>query len=174
MVMVTLTTGGHRVPRVHHEVQHGLLEAIRVGDDRRRGRVERELEGDAVAEDLVEQLAHTEEHLVQVERLGLVDAASAERHEVVGEGGGPVGGALHRVDAGPGRVEHLEVVLEQLDLPAHHRQHVVEVVGDAAREPADRLHLLGVEQLLLEELALGDVAEHDHLQLVAPVDAAEW
>ena len=62
-------------------------------------------------------------------------------------------------------LEHLEVVLQQLDLPAHDREHVVEVVRDAAGEPADRLHLLRLEQLLLEGLAFGDVAEHDDLEL---------
>ena len=46
------------------------------------------------------------------------------------------------------------------------RQHVVEIVGNAAGEPADRLQLLGLAQLLLEESLLGHVAsdgEHDAL-----------
>ena len=39
-------------------------------------------------------------------------------------------------------------------------QHVVEVVGHAAGEPADRLELLALTKLLLEQLALGDVLGH--------------
>ncbi len=38
-------------------------------------------------------------------------------------------------------------------------QHVVEVMGDAAGEPADRLELLGLEELVLRRLAHGDVAD---------------
>ncbi len=118
----------------------------------------------------MEELLHVVETFVDVERLGLV-TLTAERHEVVGERGGAVGGALHRVDASPRRLEHLEVVLQQLDLAAHHREHVVEVVRDPAREACHRFHLLGLQQLLAEVGALGHVAQHDHLQLrggVAP------
>ena len=52
-------------------------------------------------------------------------------------------------------------------------EHVVEVVRDATGEAADRLHLLRVEQLLLERLAFGHVAEHDHLELGRGVEAAQ-
>jgi hypothetical protein len=37
-------------------------------------------------------------------------------------------------------------------------EQVVEVVGDAARQPSDRLHLLGLTELLLERAQLGHVA----------------
>ena len=38
-------------------------------------------------------------------------------------------------------------------------EQVVEIVGNAARQPADRLHLLGLDQLLLELTLLRHVAE---------------
>jgi hypothetical protein len=56
---------------------------------------------------------------------------------------------------------------QQLGVAADGGEQVVEVVGDADRQPADRLHLLHVPQLLLELLALG----HFAAQLV--VDTAE-
>ena len=71
------------------------------------------------------------------------------------------------------RLEDLEVVLQQLDLATHDREHVVEVVRDATGQAADRLHLLRVEQLLLERLPFGHVAEHDHLELGRGVEAAQ-
>ena len=44
-------------------------------------------------------------------------------------------------------------------------QRVVEVVRDAAREPADRLHLLRLPELILELAAVGDVLHRaDHLR----------
>ncbi len=52
-----------------------------------------------------------------------------------------------------------------------HRQQVVEVVSHAAGEPADALHALGQEHLLLQVLALGDVADRGHPQrAVADLD----
>ena len=167
-----LAARGHRVACVHHQVEHGLLDAVGVGDDGGGVGGEVELERDRGAEHLVEELLHVVEPLVHVERLGFV-ALTAERHEVVGERGGAVGGALHRVDARPRRLEHLEVVLQQLDLTAHDRQHVVEVVGDAARETCHRLHLLRLEELLAEVGALGDVAQHDDLQRDGDVAAPQ-
>ena len=49
---------------------------------------------------------------------------------------------------------------ERLAVADDHRQQVVEVVGDAAGEPADRLHLLRLPELLLERPPLGDVHGH--------------
>ena len=119
-------------------------------------------------EQLVEQVTHRQDEVVQVERHGMIDAATTERHQVVGQRRGAVGRALHRVDAGSRTLEHGQVVLEQLDLSAHDRQHVVEVVGDAARQAPDRLHLLRVDELLLQTLALGDVVDDDDLELGRP------
>ena len=44
----------------------------------------------------------------------------------------------------------VEPVDQELAVADDHRQQVVEVVRDAAGEPADRLHLLRLAQLLLE------------------------
>ena len=52
---------------------------------------------------------------------------------------------------------------QELGVPQDDAQRVVEVVGDAAGQTADRLHLLRLQQLRLEPLALGDVLEgHSH------------
>ncbi len=51
---------------------------------------------------------------------------------------------------------------EDLGVAGDHRQQVVEVVRDAARQAPDRLHLLGVREPPLEPLALADVVrEHE-------------
>ena len=62
---------------------------------------------------------------------------------------------VHRRPASAGAREGQRRVAE------HHGEQVVEVVGDAAGEPAHRLHLLRLPQLLLEQVALGDVARVD-------------
>ena len=51
----------------------------------------------------------------------------------------------------------------QLGVAGNRRQRVVEIVGDAAGEPADRFHLLRLPQLILEQPAVGDVLHRaDH------------
>ena len=59
-----------------------------------------------------------------------------------------------------------DVLREQLQVAADHLQQVVEVVRDAAGQLAERLHLLRAAQVLLELLALGDVAARG-VELVA-------
>ena len=50
----------------------------------------------------------------------------------------------------------------QLGVAADRSQQVVEVVRNAAREAADRFHLLRLQKLFLEDLLFGDVACVDH------------
>src|ERR1700736_4666106 len=42
-------------------------------------------------------------------------------------------------------------ILDELEVPGDHHKQVVEIVGDAARELADGLHLLALVKLLLHE-----------------------
>src|ERR1043166_8776870 len=56
------------------------------------------------------------------------------------------------------------VALEEVHPAQDDGEHVVEVVGDAAREPADRLHPLGLAEPALQRAALGHVLG-DHLEL---------
>ena len=68
---------------------------------------------------------------------------------------------------------------QQVAVAEDGEQAVVEVVGDAGREAADRLHLLRVQELALERLVLGlvalalrDVADGDHRDLLALEEVA--
>ena len=84
----------------------------------------------------------------------------------------------------PGQVAGEEGVLlvaleQQVAVAEDGEQAVVEVVGDAGREAADRLHLLRVQELALERLVLGlvalalrDVADGDHRDLLALEEVA--
>ena len=58
-----------------------------------------------------------------------------------------------------------QALAHQFETAEHRHEQIVEVVGDAAGQLSDRIHLLGLEQclaglfeLLLRFLALGDVA----------------
>ena len=50
----------------------------------------------------------------------------------------------------PARIAGCEVAEQQLAVSENHRQQIVEVVRDAAGQPADRFHLLRLLILLLE------------------------
>ena len=61
----------------------------------------------------------------------------------------------------------LQRARQRVEIADHDRQHVVEVVRDAAGELADGFHLLRLEQLLLDAPAVGDVeaAAEDFLRV---------
>ena len=63
-------------------------------------------------------------------------------------------------DVGPAHVVVRQVRQQKLGLRPNDGQHVVEVVSDAAGQPADRFHLVGLAELILQLLALGDVGRH--------------
>ena len=68
-----------------------------------------------------------------------------------------------------------EAIEDQIAVAVDHREQVVEVVRDAAGQPADRFHLLRLTELLLQPLQFRDVAGHanqpDHLSLVVAIHA---
>jgi hypothetical protein len=80
--------------------------------------------------------------------------------------------ALGGIPRGLGELSHAVfvrcTVFDKLEIPGNHHEQIIEVVGDAARELADGLHLLTLMQLLLDQatgfhglLMPGDVSEQD-------------
>ena len=67
-----------------------------------------------------------------------------------------------------------QLVGEQRGVAEYAGQQVVEVVRDAAGEAADALHLLGLEQLLLEAPGRRDVDEQDHGPDGRAVAVLQW
>ena len=82
---------------------------------------------------------------------------AAEREQLAGQRGGAIRGVQDLVDLRGHRRILLDAVRHQLGVAANRRQQVVEVVRDAAGEPADRLHLLRLAQLIFELHAIADV-----------------
>ena len=74
---------------------------------------------------------------------------------------GAVGCAQDLLHVLPHRVALPQIGEGQVGVPGDGGEQVVEVVSDAARQPAHRLHLLSLPQLRFEELALGDVFDED-------------
>jgi len=86
-------------------------------------------------------------------------------------------GAIHRLrdelEVVPARIIRLQAHGRDVATPPDHRQQVVEVVRDPAREPPDRLQLLRLPQLLLQLLALRDVRRQRHRPDDAPAAVAQ-
>ena len=112
---------------------------------------------DVLADQPAEHLLHPGDALVQVQHLRLEHLLAAEREELPRQ----VRRALRRrpdlLDVGAKGLVGLEVAADQLRVAQDDGQQVVEVVRDAAGEPADGLHLLRLAELLLQSLSLGEV-----------------
>ena len=79
-----------------------------------------------------------------------------EGEQPAGQVRAPVG----RIDGGAqtlgGALVMAHQLLDQLQIAHHDHQQVVEVMGDAAGQLADRFHLLGLEVFAFKEPAIGD------------------
>ena len=87
---------------------------------------------------------------------------AAEREELLGERGRALGGLEHLLDVLPQRLVGAQRSQHELPVARDRRKQVVEVVRDAARKPADGLHLLRLDQLLLRAPQLRHVFRDSH------------
>ena len=117
-----------------------------------------------VAEQSLEEAADLGEHGVQVERARLQHLPPPEREQLLRQLRRPVGRTLDLAEvAGELRVV-VRALEQQRRVAGDPGQKVVEVVCDAAREPAEALELLRVQELRLEALPIGDVAQEGDVQ----------
>ena len=125
--------------------------------------VECELHGAADAG--VQHLAHRLDPLGEIDRLRIDALPPRECQQLAGQGGAALCRGLDRGHRAlkPGVVA--DVFLQGVEVAADDHQEIVEVVGDAAGELAERIELLRFRKMLLHLLelelgfaALGDVA----------------
>ncbi len=146
----------HRVAGVDGEVEDGVFELGRIGPDVPGRLGEAGVDGDPLADRAVDQLEHVLDQLGRRHRLGQQRLGAGEGEQAAGERGG-AGRALHRIvevelDLAARAVQLAPGEIEAAD---DDREHVVEIVGDAAGQLADRLHLLDLAELRLGGGALG-------------------
>ena len=92
---------------------------------------------------------------------------AGERQQALHQRGGALGGLARRIEqALDARIVVADAARGHVDVAEDDGQHVVEVVRDAARQPADRLHLLRLAQRLLGRFAPADL-------LLQPFGAAQ-
>ncbi len=149
----------HGVAGIDREVEDRALQLVRIARGQPEAAGRHEFEADVLGDGPAEQFLHGRHELVGIDGLGVEGLPAREGEQAVGESRRPVRGGHG------GRRVALQVLgptlrdarLHEIEGSHDSREQVVEVVGDAARELADRLHLLSLAQLILQELALRDV-----------------
>ena len=140
----------------------------RSASDRPDARAQFRNQSDVFGDHPAEHGPHVGYDGVQVDPLGGDRLPSAERQELPSQDGRPLAGGPDVVQKGPEHVRRRVMLQDQIDVAENDREQVVEVVGDAARQPADCFHPLGPTDLLVRlairffRLMAGrDVAEDD-------------
>src|SRR5438876_10580026 len=149
---------GHRIPRIHGQIHDHLLELPRVGLHGAERRIEPRREVDVLAQQAAQHLLDVGHEAVQADDARLQHLLAAEGEQLPGEPRRPVCGLADFLGVVAARVTGGQVFEQQVDVARDRGEDVVEVVRDAAGQPAHRFHLLRLAQLLLEQHALGRVA----------------
>ncbi len=103
----------------------------------------------------VRHLVHALDDLVEVEDHGLHDLVAAEDQELARDAGGALGGVLDFLGVAMQRIVGGELAHEIVVVADDDPENVVEVMGDAAGELAHDLHLLRLDELVLELAGAG-------------------
>ena len=141
---------GHGVPGVDRQVQHHLFDLP--GVDLHGAQVAGQIAGqvDVLAEHAGQHPLERQHGGVEIEHLGHQQLSPAEGEQLPGQRRRPVGGATDAAGEPAPRRARQPLGIERLGVAADDLQQVVEVMGDAAGEPAERADLLGPPQLFGE------------------------
>jgi hypothetical protein len=153
------TPGRHRIARVHGEVHQDLLELAGVRPGVAQARRQRRPELDVLADDAAEHPVYSGHDSVEVDDPRLQQLPPAEREQLMGQLRRAAPRLPDLLDVFPAHVVRRELVQHHLAVAQDRAEQVVEVVRDAARQPAHRLHLERLAELLLG-LAQGLLGAH--------------
>jgi hypothetical protein len=142
-----LAAAGHRIARVHRQVQQRQFELAGIALDLARRRLDAHGDADAGAERRLQDLGERRQVVGEVDHLRLDLAAAGKAQQVTGESAADLyrprdGAELRR------RVLPADRPLQYEGVVADDREQVVEVVSDAAGELAERFQALTLRQLL--------------------------
>ncbi len=151
---------GHCVACVDRQVHQDLVHLPGVGQHRSQARAENRFQPDIFPDYPAQHLRHFKDDVVQVHFLRLNNLFPAQHQQLPAQRGGPFAGGSDFGDKLSRGVVWSQFAEEHVAIPIDHREEVVEIVRHAAREPANRLQLLRLQQPALHFQALGDVARH--------------
>ena len=134
-----LADSGDGVPGVDAQIGQDLVDLGGVHLDRPQVRARQPGEIDVLADQPPQHLEHALHGLVQVEHLGGDGLLAGKGQQLPGQVGGALGGLPDFLEVGMKRLGRVHLVQGQFRIAEDHAQHVVEIMGHAARQPADRL-----------------------------------
>ena len=150
---------GHRIACVDGEVEQRAFQLVRIDRHAPQAAREHRLDRDVLADRAADQVGHAGDQPVDVGGLRIQRLAPREREQLLGQRDGALCAARHLIDRAPQfAVVGRSVAPDRFEIADDDGEQVVEVVRDAAGELADRLHLLRLPQLFLDQAALGEVA----------------
>ena len=145
-----LAAPGHGIARIDGQIQDHLLDLSGIGFHRSELRIGRERILDVLADQAREHLAHFGDDGVQVDHARLQHLHAAEGQQLARHGNGAAGGFLNLLHAFLVESVRAFAVLEQIAIAADDGQQIIEVVRDAARQPAHGFHFVGLAQSFFE------------------------
>jgi len=143
------SAAGHGIARIDGQVHDDLVELAGVGLDNRRLRSGHDPNFDVVAHERAQQFADVLEPVVQIENDRLDHLLAAESQQLASKCGAAFGrfSDVFHVDR---RLRGgIDAVAQEFRARVDNAQNVVKIVSHAAGQPADRLHFLGLAQLIL-------------------------
>ena len=155
----------HGVARVQREIEDRGGKLARV--DQRRPGILGELrhDGDLLAERRVQQLGGLERQRIDVDLARLERLLAGEGEQVLGQLRAALGGVVDQLGDGGELGTVGDRIRQDADRAGDDGQHIVEIVGDAAGQLADGVHLLDLPELRLGGLLLGEVAADEEMAL---------
>ena len=121
-----------------------------------------------------EHLLYVGHNLVEIQDLGLENLLAAERQQLMGQRRRPRGSAADLIDAVLHPFGQVRLGRKKVRVPENDIHKIVEIVGDASRQPADRFQLLHAAQLFLQLHALGDVGGDTNDPAQIPRVISRW
>jgi hypothetical protein len=119
-----------------------VIDLTRIAEDGRHTRSCFRLDLNAGAQEPREKAPNGHDRVVHAEHTRLEQLFAAENEELLGHRAGALGGLADFLDVGARLRVGAKLTHRELGIAGNRRQRVVQIVRDAAREPADRFHLL--------------------------------
>jgi hypothetical protein len=164
-VQFLVSTVSVPTPEIASLVDQNLVDLRRVDSDRPQVSLRLPLDLHVFADEPAQHLEHLRDGVVQVQDSGRGALPAGKREQLARQLGRPHGRPADLLDARTERLIGVHLLDGQLRVSEDHAQHVVEVMGDPARQAAHRFHLLGLVEMgferglrLLRLDALGEVA----------------
>ena len=135
----------HRVARIDGHVQQHVFHLVRVDQGMPQAVADEGFLGHRLAQGAADQLMHAAQQASQVRHQRLQRLTPRKGQQLRRQLGAPLDGRGSRIEA-PGRlgiVGHRQ--FQQLQVAGNDLQHIIEIVGHAARQLADRFQLLRLQ-----------------------------